>query len=232
MGDRRVHFSRDFSFDNLDGLTDYVEQNPQIGVLVIDSLSRYTVGKDLTKREEIYPPLVKFVDWCEKHQIAAIILHHETKPNENKKGANKMAGCSDLQRPVEGMYRLEDTKNGLMLICEEGRNLPKADWLIERNTNPSDCGYFFKVVGNERVDKPKTKKTVGEQIVEFLEKESGFVTDSSYTVDDIANALGLNKSTVQKELSQGLPNIKEGHKKGRCYTYLFDPDPVADLVSQ
>jgi hypothetical protein len=195
-------------------------------LVIIDSFSRYMVGKDFTKSVEVYPQLVRFVDWCKKHQIAAIILHHQTKPNDNKTGANRMAGCSDLQRPVEGLYRLEESSNGLKLICDGGRNLPKAEWFIERSADPSDQGYFLQIVGNVIVDQPTKGGGVGDQIVDFLEKESWMNPESTFTADDIANELKLNKGTVSKILSEGLPNIKQG----RCCTYLFSPDTVYDPV--
>jgi hypothetical protein len=221
VGDRRIHFSREFSFDNLDSLTTYIKQNPQIGLIVIDSFSRYTVGKDTTKPVEAYPQLVWFVDWCEKHKITSVILNHETKPNDNKKGANKMAGCSDLQRPVEGIYRLEKSGKRLKLICDGGRNLPENEWQIERNSDPSEMGCFFSMTDVVTVEPPPNKVLVGDQIVECLKRHFMVNPDSTFTSEDIANELALTKTTVGKNLSEGLSNIEMAGKQGKCHTYRY-----------
>lgn len=126
----------------MDALERDLETFPDVGVVVVDTLSRVlaTSGIDPNSSREVEPAIARLVDFFHRQNVAAILLYHTGKGGREYRGSTAIGATVDevltLRRRGQGEeddFEEDGSDDGRRVLIQDGRNLRGKLQLTYRN---------------------------------------------------------------------------------------------------
>ncbi|MCL2293795.1 MAG: AAA family ATPase [Spirochaetes bacterium] len=119
-------------------LRSFLEQNPGIRLVIIDTLIKFAQIKDIGDYSQTTKALTDLKDIADDLNIAVVVIHH------TKKGSSKTTGDDDPVEDTLGSTGINATADTIMILKKKLRTEAEAElYVTGRDTEDSSCILAF-----------------------------------------------------------------------------------------
>lgn len=151
----------------LDFLKTFLETNPNITYIVIDTLGRFSQGKGKSNFQDDYDWLSEIKELADDKGIAIIVIHHTRKMKDGLDEFNEISGSTGLIAVADALILLKRSRHSLHgeLTCT-GRDFEEKKLSVEFSSET--CRWSIKGKSDDLATTPE-RQLIYDQLIQYGE---------------------------------------------------------------
>jgi len=170
-------------------LDEYLEQHPEVRMVIIDVLERFRAPtpRGVSVYQYDYGTIASIRKVAEKHDVAIVLIHHTNKLQDAPDVFNRISGTQGLAGAVDTMMLLErsDRMQPEATLSIDGREVEAQELTLQYDPDTSE----WELLGDANLYSTTEERR---QIISYLENQP-----EPKFPKQVAEALGKNPSTTR-----------------------------------
>lgn len=199
----------------IQSLEEYIGYNPDTGLVIIDTLTRFAPGLDLNDVSSVTPVVIRLKKIADDYDVTIIVVHH-----------NRKAEAEDYMDMVAGSYGITGVADNILVLHRKrgeahaqlmttGRDIEEKTYDIHLNKSMQ-----WEMVGYSENWQKISKTPERMEIVEFLKAQKKDEEFISVSLNEVCEHFPTRKKqSINRNLKELCDNqiIKKVKRGDYCY---------------